>query len=424
MTQAADESGRAGAGTKPAGLEPVGAGPEPVRVDPEPVRTGPAAAAAPAAAKPSPATPSTARAINDRAALDLFAARGPLTALALAEATGLAKPTVAELLARLQDGGLVEQAGEVRTDKRGPNAKLYTLAADRACVAGIDARAEVVHLSVADLAGRPLADTTVQIPSGLPAQDVPDLLAGELLTLAGQPRAAGPAPGPLMAVTIGMPGLVNPATGQVGPSPMGPRWHLRLAAAVRERTGLDPAAVVLENEVNLAAIAEHRLLTDQGIDTFALLWLGTGVGAAIVLDGALRRGASGGAGEIGFLAAPGIPGHPDSEHARRGMCTLLDAHALTDLTAGLPPADHLPAIADRVILGVAAFALILDPGVVVLGGENGASGGPELAELVEQRLPGICPVPTRILSTAVPGNPVLAGAVATALARARAALWP
>jgi predicted NBD/HSP70 family sugar kinase len=429
--------------------------------------TNPADTADPAP-RPQPATPSTARAINDRAALDLFVTRGPLTALALAEATGLAKPTVADLLARLQESGLVTQIGEVKTDKRGPNAKLYALAAKRACVAGIDARAEVVHLSLAGLAGQHLAATTVQVPPNLPEDAVLDRVADSLLDLAAQTSA------PLMAVTIGMPGLVDPTTGQVGRARMSPSWHTRLAEAVRARTGLPPAAVHLENEVNLAAIAEQRLLAEQGIDTFALLWLGAGVGAAVVLDGRLRRGASGGAGEIGYLPVPGplprpgawtgkhtdggatpgglpdsppdgLPGGPpdgpSAEPAHRpaaadrgpdrqldrggsAIGALIDAKALAELTAALPPAHRMPAVADRVVFGVAAFAVTLDPGVVVLGGENGAAGGAELAALVERRLSEICPVPARVLPTAVPGNPILAGAVATALDRARAELWP
>jgi predicted NBD/HSP70 family sugar kinase len=202
---------------------------------------------------------------------------------------------------------------------------------------------------------------------------------------------------------------------------------------VRVRTGLDQAAVLLENEVNLAAIAEHLLLAGQGIDTFALLWLGAGVGAALVLDGRLRRGASGGAGEIGYL-----PVAVTGTHGPLGPIRLLDcgagglvgvgglagAGALAELAGQVPPEQWLPAVADRVVFGVAAFAVTLDPGVVVLGGENGAAGGVELAGLVERRLAQICPVPARVLPTAVPGNPILAGAVATALDRARADLWP
>jgi len=77
-----------------------------------------------------------------------------------------------------------------------------------------------------------------------------------------------------------------------------------------------------------------------------------------------------------------------------------------------------------VALGAAAFALVVDPGVVVLGGELGRAGGALLADAVERYLAQVCPVPTRVVATAVPGNPILAGAVATALDRARAELWP
>jgi hypothetical protein len=73
---------------------------------------------------------------------------------------------------------------------------------------------------------------------------------------------------------------------------------------------------------------------------------------------------------------------------------------------------------------VAAFALVVDPGVVVLGGDVGRAGGQGLAAAVEERMAAVCPVPTRVLPTAVPGNPILTGAVATALDSARAVLWP
>ena len=362
--------------------------------------TGPGRAADPVL-RPQPATPSTARAINDRAALDLFVSRGPLTALDLAEATGLAKPTVADLLGRLQEVGLVDQVGEVKTDKRGPNAKLYALSGRRACVAGIDARAEVVHLSLAGLAGQRLGESTLQVPPDLPEDAVLDRLADTLLALADG------APAPLAAVTIGMPGLVDPATGQIGGAKMSPSWHTRLAEVVRVRTGLDPTAVLLENEVNLAAIAEHLLLAEQGVDTFALIWLGTGVGAALMLDGRLRRGASGGAGEIGYLpvASAAVDGPPGPVRMLDcGVGGLIWSGALADLAERLPPAEVLPAVAERVMFGVAAFAVTVDPGLVVLGGENGAAGGLELARLVERRLAEFCPVPTRVLPTAVPGD--------------------
>jgi predicted NBD/HSP70 family sugar kinase len=376
---------------------------------------------------PRPATPQTARAINDRAALGLFAARGALTAGQLQEATGLARPTVTELLGRLGSAGLVEQIGEVGADRRGPNARLYALAGRRACVAGFDVRTDMVYLTVIDLAGRPLAERAAPIPPGTPTPAALDTVTA---VLADAVRGAGA--GPLHAVTIGMPGLINPVTGRVRPVAAEAGWHTELAHAVRDRTGLDPAAVALENEVNLAGIAEHRAIGPQGVESFGLLWLGgIGVGASLVLDGALRRGASGGAGELGFLAVPGVG--PQYSHlvCAGGLFDLIGPEALAALARqfGVEPGDlgHEPFLAEwarRIALGAAAFALVVDPGVVVLGGDYGRAGGPALAEAVEQRLAAVCPVPTKVRPTAVPGNPILTGAVATALDRARADLWP
>jgi predicted NBD/HSP70 family sugar kinase len=241
-----------------------------------------------------------------------------------------------------------------------------------------------------------------------------------------------PGAGPLHAVTIGMPGLINPVTGRVRPVAAEAGWHAELAHAVRDRTGLEPTAVALENEVNLAGIAEHRAIGPHGIDSFGLLWLGgSGVGASLVLDGALRRGASGGAGELGFLAVPGVGPQVSTTECTGGLYDLIGPPAVAELAAahGVGPADfgHGPfrtELAKRIALGAAAFALAVDPGVVVLGGDIGRAGGLTLAAAVEERLAAVCPVPTRVRSTAVPGNPILTGAVATALDRARAALWP
>lgn len=80
-----------------------------------------------------------------------------------------------------------------------------------------------------------------------------------------------------------------------------PGWRPGLLGDLRERLA---TSVVLENEVNLAARAEHREGAAAGRDDFIMLWLDDGVGSAIVLGGAPRQGASGGGGEIGFLGSP------------------------------------------------------------------------------------------------------------------------
>ena len=103
------------------------------------------------------ASPRTARAINDRLALRLLQQEGPLTAAQLKELTGLSRPSVADLVERLQDSGLIEVVGETGADRRGPNARLYGIVADRAHVAGLDVRTDSVAVEVADLLGRTLA---------------------------------------------------------------------------------------------------------------------------------------------------------------------------------------------------------------------------------------------------------------------------
>ncbi|TGZ19281.1 hypothetical protein DV517_42540 [Streptomyces sp. S816] len=278
-----------------------------------------------------PASPSTARAINDRSALGLLQDRGPLTAGQLKQLTGLSRPTVADLVERLGAAGLITVVGESGAARRGPNARLYGIAADRAHLAALDVRTEGVAVLVADLVGRVLAEASVPIEgdtgTGPAVQRVVAAVAGAV-GRAGAER--------LHTVGIGAPGLIDPATGDLRDSAGLPAWHRSLSAALQER--LPGARVTVENETNLAALAEQREGAARDRDTFVLLWLGHGTGAAVVLDGTLRRGASGGTGEIGFLPVPGTPTLPSATDCSGGFHTLAGAAAVVSLGAehGLP----------------------------------------------------------------------------------------
>ncbi|MEU3574393.1 ROK family transcriptional regulator, partial [Kitasatospora sp. NPDC036755] len=250
------------------------------------------------------ATPSTARAINDRLALNLLLEQGPLTATELRDLTGLSRPTVADLLERLQRTGLVAVVGERGEQRRGPNARLYALVASRAHLAAFDVRSGGVSLVVADLAGRSLA--TAEVP--VEGDGGPDTAASIVSVL--RDTASGVGVERLHTVAVGAPGLVAPATGRLQSTGNLPAWHAELLAALRELPGSE---VILENEVNLAGRAEYRVGAARDRDTFVLLWLGHSVGAAVILDGRLRRGSSGGTGEICFLPVPGTAGLPSAD---------------------------------------------------------------------------------------------------------------
>lgn len=376
-----------------------------------------------------PASPSTARAINDRLALRLLQQEGPLTAGRLKQLTGLSRPTVADLVERLMAAGLVEVVGESGEQRRGPNARLYGIVADRAHLAALDVRTEGLTVVISDLLGTELGRASLPI-----ADDTGTGPAVEQAVSLVERAAKEAGADPLHTVGIGAPGLIDPATGELRSSSGLPEWHRRLVAALGERL---PARVIVENETNLAALAEQRDGAAHDHATFVLLWLGLGTGAAVVLEGRLRRGASGGTGEIGFLPVPGTATLPSATDCAGGFHSLGGDAAVVALAgeygllgeeaeAGVRAATlvreavagetdaasrFLDALADRLAIGVASVVAVLDPGCVVLGGEIGQAGGAVLAARVGERLGRMSPLPTEVRASVLGGGAVVRGAL-------------
>ncbi|GGZ08824.1 ROK family transcriptional regulator [Streptomyces poonensis] len=401
-----------------------------------------------------PASPSTARVINDRLALRLLQQEGPLTAGQLKQLTGLSRPTVADLVERLTAAGLIAVVGESGEQRRGPNARLYGIVADRAHLAALDVRTEGVTVVVCDLLGTELARASLPVADGTgtgPAVERAVALVERTAREAGADR--------LHTVGIGAPGLIDPGTGELRDSTGLPAWHRSLVAALGERL---TAHVLVENETNLAALAEQRDGAARDRDTFVLLWLGMGTGAAVVLDGRLRRGASGGTGEIGFLPVPGTGALPSAtdcaggfhalvadaavvrlaeEHGLRARRTAtgpyaaeLVGEAVSAAGGGADRADRvghgdghgsghgdgpdssaasgfLDALAERIAVGAASVVAVLDPGCVVLGGEIGQAGGAVLAARVEERLLRMSPLSAEVRVSELGGGAVVRGAL-------------
>jgi len=382
---------------------------------------------------PRPGIPRLLRELNDRAALELLLAEGPLTRAQLGEHTGLSKVTASQLLARLQERGLVAVAGE-RGGGRGPNAALYGVVPSSAYVAGLHVEADIVSAGVADVTGRVVTEVAVDPGSG----ENPVELVRE--AVASACRSAGVQVTQLRALVIGSPGVVDPRTGDPRLAVNLPDWHEGVLDALR---GDLRRPVTIENDVNLAAIAERAHGTAANVADFVFIWVGVGVGLATVLDGRLHRGFTGAAGEIGYLPVPGVPLPEDVRRPYTGsLQSLVGAAAVRQLAnrsgfkqlsaaAGVRAAvaamdagdengvEFINELARRVALGLAAVCAVLDPELVVLGGGVGEAGGVPLAERVAAGVGRICLSNPHVVPTSVTDGPVLRGAILTALDQAR-----
>jgi predicted NBD/HSP70 family sugar kinase len=372
-----------------------------------------------------PGTPRLLRALNDRAALELLLARGPLTRAQLGELTGLSKVTASQLVERLEERGLVTRVGE-QAGGRGPNAQMYAVVPQTAYVVGVDVGPQHVVAAAADITGAIVGRTDVQIAD---ADDPVKVVHAAVVEAA---QAAGAELPRVRRVVLGTPGLVDPETGEIAFAWDLPRWHRGLLGALRADL---KRPVVFENDVNLAAIAEAHSGAAQGVSDFVLVWIGRGVGMAVVLGGKLHRGTTGAAGELGYLPVPGAPVPRDVSRRAKGSFQVLaggdavrtvarehgfrasnpaDAvrAAIAAGTAGGPVLDEL---ARRLALGVVAVGVVLDPALVVLAGDIGQAGGTALAQRVQHEVAAIAPVSPRVVATEVPAEPVLHGALLTGL---------
>ncbi|MFC8873701.1 ROK family transcriptional regulator [Streptomyces ardesiacus] len=391
----------------------------------------------------TPGTPRVLRAMNDRAALDLLLAHGPLSRTRIGKLTGLSKPTASQLLARLEAAGLV-LAGGTTEGRPGPGAQLYEVNPAAAYAAGLDVTPGRILAAVADVTGRTVGRYELPTPGRRPAapvvQQVTDALDGAV-------KAAGLDRGAVHRLVIGTPGAFDPGTGRLRYASHLPGWHS--PALLDDLAAVLPMPVEYENDVNLAAVAEQRLGAARGHEDFVLLWNQEGLGAALVLGGRLHRGWTGGAGEVGFLPVPGAPlVRKVSRTGSGGFQELAGSQALAGLARELGVADvpsgpypevaaalvargaragrdddpHrllLRTYATRLATGLASLVSVLDPELVVLSGTSLTAGGEVLRDLVRDELEELAASRPRLAVGEVTGHPVLRGALESALATTR-----
>lgn len=292
--------------------------------------------------------------------------------------------------------------------------------------AGIDIGATNIKYGLVDDRGAIRYRDQVATPKSGSAETLFDkiVVCGERLLVEADEAGAAVA-----RLGVGSPGSVNMTTGVIqGGCPNMPYWegfHLRDRLA--ERLNLP---VMVDNDANCAAAAEHRFGAGHGFDNIVCLTIGTGIGGGLIIGGAVYRGANFSAGEVGHL----LVGGEDAADGSRYLETLVSSKAilarLKERLAGerTPVFDSLVGDdmeqltikkmfqaarkGDRAaievvqttarILGTALAGLVnvLNPEMVILGGGI-AEGGREFVDIVRDT------IMARALAAAIDGLEVV-----------------
>jgi predicted NBD/HSP70 family sugar kinase len=364
------------------------------------------------------------REASARLVLDRMWQAPPVTGTDLMAATGLSRATVHDVCEELIARGWVREVANQREHgdyRKGRPARRYAFDPLAGLVVGVDAGQHRVDAIVADLRGNELGRHQGPPRSGFTdaaerLAAVGDAIAG---ALAGMPSER------VLAVTVGVPAPVDAAgrTGFRG----NPYWELMnpdLGEGLRKPHGW---STVVDNDANLAALAEGWRGHGRGVRHFVALLAGERLGAGIVEDGQLLRGVRGGAGEMRFLhlvdgvgSADGIakiardwarealtgPGARSVLAAEPDAASVFAAAAAGDALA----AGVVDRIAERMARVIATLASLVDTEQVIIAGRVAASCGPLLATL-EERLARHGDPPPRVLASALGGDAVMLGAV-------------
>ena len=378
----------------------------------------------------SAARPQLIRAINEQVLLEHIRRSGPVSRTELSQLSGLSKPTVSAALTTIERAGLVHATGQ-RTGVPGPAARLYEVRPEAGFVLGLDVGREFLRGAIADLAGNTRCRLNVRTRAAdamARIQELSDLAA----TLAAD---AGITTGQLTQTVIGSPGVYDARLDALTLTGRLSGWDSPATlTALRDRFG---PSLMIENDVDAAALAERVHGHGRDVDSFAFVSVGTGIGMGLVLDGKLRHGSHGVAGEIGYLPFTEGSGSDQRDARKRGGFDASASAAAVVRAArragvrGAVSAEKVFAAAargDAVAAGVVAEEALLvakavctvitvvDPELIVLGG--GIGQAPGFLEAVVNQVRMLAPVLPEVKASVLGTETVVAGCVAAGLDRA------
>jgi predicted NBD/HSP70 family sugar kinase len=372
------------------------------------------------------------RANLDRVLAATLERAGPVTRSELIDATGLSAPTVGSLIGELVQLNLLQDLG-TGPSRGGRRPSLVEFNARYGFVASIDIGPTRTRLALADLRQECLGHDIIDTPAALPPREFLEQIVREVHALIdknGVPRDR------LLAVAAGVPGIVDEQTGLVALAPNLEGWHDVPMGRILDSAFGSP--VFVENDVNLAVLGEHWRGVARGHDTCAFIFAGTGIGAAVLIDGRLHRGHHYMAGEIDVMCmGPQYLDHDFGQHGCLESLAGLQALAarFPDAAQGAPatwishvveaaekgdPAARAAVLQTAQLIGIAAgnVATVVDPSLIVLGGALFAQA-PPLVQAVSAVIARITRAPINVALSSLGKDAPLWGGLLVALRAAR-----
>ena len=388
--------------------------------------------------------PSVLRHTNARGILKLLRETGSCSRADLVRATGLSAPTVTNVVKDLLSAQLVEPLGEGRSSGGRPP-DMLRFKAERGCLMGVEITAQDISFLLTDLNGIELDRMDVSLAKRRTTPEaICSLIGEELKRLIRKHKKSRDK---LLALVVGVPAITNVADGSVLSISTLEGWRsVPLRAMLRKVAG---CLVIVENDTNLAAKGEHFRGSAQGVADFVFINIGNNVGAGILLGGRIHHGTEWSAGEIGYLRLPSTsrrqltihefgeletvltgPGilkswseacskssqRPDNQDV--SAVDVLDLAQAGDVRAVKIVRQRSEIVADIVV----NLSLILNPGLIVFGGEIGSH--PALIEFVRKQLEGGEFAVPKIASSPVDRRAVLWGGISLALEALPSVLLP
>lgn len=371
------------------------------------------------------------REINRSAILELIRKQSPISRTAIAGQVGASLPTVMRIVDQLMDEGLVQFHGE-KERSGGRRRVLLEFNYEDHVVIGVDLGALKTYGAVVDLGANILEEATIPRHASSGEENFSNLV--KLIDrLLASPSLHGRK---LWGICVGAPSVARPQDGVVVWAHSLNWTDFPLKTRLAERYS---HPIFVDNDVNLAALGEYWFGVGQNMQHMVFLSIGTGIGAGLILNGALYRGASNASGEAGNIL-PGrefLAGSYDKFGALESMASTfgmvdLARQALKDQPA-LSRADDLTyetvleasardeawarwvisETIDYLAVGVSNIMAMYDPEVIVLGGE--IAQRIDLIKPILARINGALPAPPRLVVSILENKATVVGAITNIL---------